>query len=462
MSSLPPPPPAKPRNESLAASIPSYRNRPEGHGHGKDGSSFGEGFSFANTRSMFESLNTAETRNNVMKFLKNPTVQRTAVAAAKNEQVRNAAISVAQNPKAREFAIETAKDPQSRGTILSMAKTFENKPVMGFATSPVNEPHTSPFVATQNLNIAPISSYQPPQPMYPNLTGDSSWNNRSSYNSSAPSYPERSQSTDPELNAMVDELFPTGALTSNLDQTTEPHAIVKYPYNSGQPDELNCEVNDTVLLKNEVDDQWIYAMNVRTGRSGIVPISYLSIKIPLVPTPGDPYPMPTFGSTAPSYNNNRISMSQSTYTGFLDNHKIIARGLYDYDTGVEGDLKFQAGDIINVIERVSAEWLRGDANGRRGIFPLNYVECQDINSVPMAKSSGTGNPLADSMAKLSFKPKFVTALYNYYSGVPDDLVFEAGDVIQVVEELDDQWVKGYLDGRTGLVPLTYVERNLFD
>ena len=34
----------------------------------------------------------------------------------------------------------------------------------------------------------------------------------------------------------------------------------------------------------QVDDQWIYALNTRTGGSGIVPIVFLNIKVPLVPT----------------------------------------------------------------------------------------------------------------------------------------------------------------------------------
>ena len=73
---------------------------------------------------------------------------------------------------------------------------------------------------------------------------------------------------------------------------------------------------------------------------------------------------------------------------------------------------------------------------------------------------GSDSNLADSFAKLSYKPRFVTALYNYYSGVPEDLVFEEGDKIQIVEEMGSEWIKGSLNGREGLVPLTYVERDM--
>lgn len=40
----------------------------------------------------------------------------------------------------------------------------------------------------------------------------------------------------------------------------------------------------------------------------------------------------------------------------------------------------------------------------------------------------------------------------------DDLQFDAGDVIEIVEELNADWYKGRLDGREGLLPASYVEK----
>lgn len=138
------------------------------------------------------------------------------------------------------------------------------------------------------------------------------------------------------------------------------------------------------------------------------------------------------------------------------NHQ-IARALYDYDTGVEGDLTFKRGDLIIVHQRIDDEWCRGEINHQTGIFPVNYVDIPDIALIPMEKTIAPA--LADSLAKLSFKPRFVTAMYGYCSGIADDLIFEPGDVIQVVEQVNDEWIKGMLNGKTGLVPLTYVQEN---
>ena len=47
--------------------------------------------------------------------------------------------------------------------------------------------------------------------------------------------------------------------------------------------------------------------------------------------------------------------------------------LYDYQSEVEGDLCFSAGEVISVTEELG-EWYRGYIEHRSGIFPGNFVE----------------------------------------------------------------------------------------
>lgn len=52
-----------------------------------------------------------------------------------------------------------------------------------------------------------------------------------------------------------------------------------------------------------------------------------------------------------------------------------ARALYSYEAAQEGDLAFNEGDIINVIDTSDPSgWWQGEINGYTGTFPSNFVE----------------------------------------------------------------------------------------
>jgi len=53
---------------------------------------------------------------------------------------------------------------------------------------------------------------------------------------------------------------------------------------------------------------------------------------------------------------------------------------------------------------------------------------------------------------------YATALYDYAGENEDDLSFNAGDNIQVLDQSDSSgWWKGYIDGREGFFPSNFVE-----
>lgn len=52
----------------------------------------------------------------------------------------------------------------------------------------------------------------------------------------------------------------------------------------------------------------------------------------------------------------------------------FVRALYDFAATEPGELSFQAGDVIEVVDSVYRDWWRGELHGNLGIFPVNYVE----------------------------------------------------------------------------------------
>jgi len=49
------------------------------------------------------------------------------------------------------------------------------------------------------------------------------------------------------------------------------------------------------------------------------------------------------------------------------------RALYDFDAQDNTELSLKKGDVVNIIKK-GQDWWEGECNGRRGLFPGNYVE----------------------------------------------------------------------------------------
>jgi hypothetical protein len=72
--------------------------------------------------------------------------------------------------------------------------------------------------------------------------------------------------------------------------------------------------------------------------------------------------------------------------------RLEVKGKYDYNSGHEDDLSFNAGQIIVVTEEVDEEWYQGeyiDDEGRlrQGMFPRNFVQVVP----PKPRSSATAH-----------------------------------------------------------------------
>ncbi|KAJ7065538.1 hypothetical protein C8F01DRAFT_1351415, partial [Mycena amicta] len=70
-----------------------------------------------------------------------------------------------------------------------------------------------------------------------------------------------------------------------------------------------------------------------------------------------------------------ISPSNYPQLSFAENGIITrVRALHPFTPTEPGELGFDKGDIIKVVDRGYRDWWRGQLKGRTGIFPVNYVE----------------------------------------------------------------------------------------
>ncbi|XP_037868097.1 SH3 domain-containing protein 19 isoform X2 [Bombyx mori] len=124
----------------------------------------------------------------------------------------------------------------------------------------------------------------------------------------------------------------------------DPYAIALFDYFTDHPDDLCFSANTRIKLIRRVDHEWLFGQ-LKSGVEGIFPSNYVEIKVPL---PNDAAsPRPSIGT---------------------------AIALYNFESNEVGDLPFVPGDSITVLEKLNDEWYYGECNGKKGQFPVNYVQ----------------------------------------------------------------------------------------
>ncbi|NXJ13618.1 CD2AP protein, partial [Odontophorus gujanensis] len=156
---------------------------------------------------------------------------------------------------------------------------------------------------------------------------------------------------------------------------------------------------------------------------------------------------------------------------------------YDYDAVHDDELTIRVGEIIKNVKKLEEEgWLEGELNGRRGMFPDNFVKevKKDVepkdDALPLRREK-SGNvaslvqrictyglpaggiqphPPSKSFKRKS-KKRQCKVLFEYLPQNEDELELKPGDVIDISEEVEEGWWSGTLNGKSGLFPSNFVK-----
>ncbi|OWA51218.1 Intersectin-1 [Hypsibius exemplaris] len=159
---------------------------------------------------------------------------------------------------------------------------------------------------------------------------------------------------------------------------------------------------------------------------------------------------------------------------FPDDDVMVA--IETFDGSLEGgELPFQKGDRLHIIERVDEEWwLARDSAGEIGHVPANFM--RDVNDVTEEVVDFAGQPTGDFLPKINGVPKeeevtepsappvddaeYAVALYSYTAQNEDELSFVADDILEILPSADSDpdWFFGKVVGgqEVGLVPANYI------
>ncbi|KNC51726.1 myosin VIIA [Thecamonas trahens ATCC 50062] len=128
-----------------------------------------------------------------------------------------------------------------------------------------------------------------------------------------------------------------------------------------------------------------------------------------------------------------------------------ARAAYQFDARDNTEISFAPGDIITNVDTSGGDWWTGTINGMHGMFPAAYTEL--VEAAPAAPPT----PAPPAAAPVPQGPR-AEALYPVDESDPGYLSLAAGDVIDLesTDEVAPGWLRGTLNGVTGLLPSNYV------
>ncbi|KAI1895691.1 hypothetical protein AGOR_G00108850 [Albula goreensis] len=110
--------------------------------------------------------------------------------------------------------------------------------------------------------------------------------------------------------------------------------------------------------------------------------------------------------------------------------------LYTYDSPELGDLIFNEGDTIMVMEK-GGDWWKGSIGDRTGVFPSNYVKPKETET--SSKQTRPGAP--------SKKPEIAQVTMAYTATGEEQLTLAPGQVILLINKTPTGWWLGELQAR---------------
>lgn len=132
--------------------------------------------------------------------------------------------------------------------------------------------------------------------------------------------------------------------------------------------------------------------------------------------------------------------------------------LVDFKGQLEDELTFKAGEVVRNVKKTDEDgWLEGEISGKRGFLPQNFVK-----EIPSLFLNENGQRFPRSIRKINVCPpkkkqRWCRAEYSYSPSKPDELELIAGEVVEVLEEIEDGWWLGKKGDMVGAFPSNFVQ-----
>lgn len=234
--------------------------------------------------------------------------------------------------------------------------------------------------------------------------------------------------------------------------------VATYAYQSQEPGDLCFQVGETILVTKKDGDWWTGTIGNRTG---IFPSNYVKrVEDRVTPTSA----ITTDSISAENKNEPDLSFASMSIEGKYRRGEIVTVLAPYKATGPE-QLSLEKGQLILVRKKTPGGWWEGEVQvkGKKrqvGWFPASYVK--ELSGSRASSNRSTPEPMLYSRfnENLNGGPQQsdqVVALYPFAGQHHDELTFQKGDIITLVNTDDPSWWKGELNGAVGLFPSNYTE-----
>uniref|UniRef100_A0A8B9CLI9 Intersectin-1 n=1 Tax=Anser brachyrhynchus TaxID=132585 RepID=A0A8B9CLI9_9AVES len=218
-----------------------------------------------------------------------------------------------------------------------------------------------------------------------------------------------------------------------------------YPWRAKKDNHLNFNKNDVITVLEQQDMWWFGEVQ---GQKGWFPKSYVK----LISGPIRKSTSMDSGSSESPASLKRVASpaAKATMSG-----EEIAQVIASYTATGPEQLTLAPGQLILIRKKNPGGWWEGElqARGKKrqiGWFPANYVKLL---------SPGTSKTTPTELPKSTALPSVcqVIGMYDYTAQNDDELAFNKGQIINVLNKEDPDWWKGEVNGQVGLFPSNYVK-----
>ncbi|KAK7869144.1 hypothetical protein R5R35_006606 [Gryllus longicercus] len=230
------------------------------------------------------------------------------------------------------------------------------------------------------------------------------------------------------------------------------YVVAKYDYTAQGAQELDLRKNERYLLLDD-SKHWWRVQNAR-NQAGYVPSNYVKKEKPsLFDSIKKKVKKGSGSKTLPSSNSPSRAIESPTMGRRLPADPAEAIGTavvkYNYQAQQADELSLVKGTRILILEKSNDGWWRGQSGTQAGWFPSNYTQ-----------EEGDADDTLHTYAMAENVLDIVVALYSFTSNNDQELSFEKGDRLEILDRppSDPEWYKARnAQGQIGLVPRNYLQ-----